>query len=116
MPISLEPDKRFPVVLDCDKDKPKESRPTFYVLSQTMRGHEAILQTIDCKYEADITVAEVFERTCQKISEVLVGWSNMGNAVFGQTDIRDLLTYDEAVELLRKIGRNSHIEPEEKKS
>ena len=116
MPISLEPDKRFSVVLDCDAAKPKESRPTFFVLSQTMRGHKEILDVIDCRYQEEITVDEIFELTCKKLSEVIVGWSNMGDHVFGQSDLRDLLTFNEATELLRKVGRNSHVEPEEKKS
>lgn len=116
MPISLEPDKRFPIVLDSDMDKPKESRPTFWAKSQTMRGHEDVLAAIDYKHEPEVTVADIFEKTCSKLSEVIVAWSNMGQHVFGETQYKDLLTYDEAVELLRKVGRNAHIEPEEKKS
>jgi hypothetical protein len=27
-----------------------------------------------------------------------------------------MLTYQEAIELLQKVGRNTHLEPEEKKS
>ena len=116
MPISLEPDKRFAIVLDSDKDKPKETRPTFWAKSQTMRGHESVLETIDYKHEPEVTVAEVFEKTCAKLEQVIVGWSNMGSHKFGETRYQDLLTYDEAMELLRKVGRNAHMEPEEKKS
>ena len=116
MPISLEPDKRFAVVLDSDKDKPKESRPVFWAKSQTMRGHESVLESVERMYDPEATVAEVFEAVCQKLSEVIVGWENMGQFVFGQHDFRDVLTHLEALELLRKVGRNSHLEPEEKKS
>ena len=116
MPISLEPDKSFAVVLDGDKDKPADSRPTFYAKSQTMRGHESVLEVIDSKHLPDVTVADVFSRTCDKLSEVICDWSNMGSFVFGKAELKDLLTYQEAVELLQKVGRNSHVEPEEKKS
>lgn len=116
MPISLEPDKRFPVVLDCDKDKPKESRPTFYVLSQTMRGHLQILETLDKWSEDGVTPAALFEATCEQLTRIVAGWQHMGQYEFGKADLRDMLTYSEARELLRKCAYNSHLEQEEKKS
>ena len=115
MPISLEPDKRFSVVLDCDAAKPKESRPTFFVLSQTMRGHLQILEALDKWSENDITPAALFEATCVELTRVVSGWSNMGNFKFGESDLRDMLTYSEARELLRKVAYNSHLDQEEKK-
>jgi hypothetical protein len=116
MPISLEPDKRFAIVLDSDIDKPKESRPTFWAKSQTMRGHESVLEAIEFMYKPDATVAEVFKSVCDKLTEVIVGWDNMGPFVYGQHGFAEVLTHLEALELLRKVGRNSHLEPEEKKS
>lgn len=116
MPISLEPDKRFAIVLDSDMDKPKESRPTFWAKSQTMRGHESVLETIEFMYKPEVTVAEVFKVVCDKLDEVIVGWENMGQFVFGQHKFGEVLTHLEALELLRKVGRNTHLEPEEKKS
>ncbi len=115
MPISLEPDRRFSVVLDSDAAKPKESRPTFYALSQTMRGHLQILETLDKWSENDITPAELFEATCVQLTRVVSGWSHMGQFKFGEADLRDMLTYSEARELLRKVAYNTHLEQEEKK-
>jgi hypothetical protein len=46
MPVFLEPDQSFPIVLDCDKDKPKESQPTFLVKSQSMRGQREVLRVL----------------------------------------------------------------------
>lgn len=116
MPISLEPNKRFAVVLDGDAEKPMHERPVFYCHSQTMRGHLAILETLDKWNEPDITPAKLFEATITVLQQVIVGWSCMGSYVFGETDLRDLLSYDEARQLLRKIAYNTHLDTEEKKS
>lgn len=116
MPISLEPDKRFAIVLDSDMEKPKESRPTFWAKSQTMRGHESVLGAIDSMHAPEATVADCFNAVCAKLDEVIVGWENMGEFIFGKTSFREVLTHLEAMELLRKVGRNTHLEPEEKKS
>jgi hypothetical protein len=116
MPISLEPDKRFSVVLDGDAEKPMHERPIFYVHSQTMRGHLSILQTLDKLRDEGMTPAELFEATIKELERVIVGWSCMGKYIFGQTDLRDLLSYEEARQLLRKVAYNAHIDTEEKKS
>jgi len=116
MPISLEPNKRFAVVLDCDAEKPMHERPLFYVNSQTMRGHLSILETLDKWNEDGITPAQLFESTITELNRVIIGWSCMGSYTFGETDLRDLLSYDEARQLLRKIAYNTHLDTEEKKS
>ncbi len=115
MPISLEPDKRFPVVLDCDKDKPAESRPTFFVRSQTMRGHQAILDTLDKWNEPEVTVSAIFATACDELQRVVIGVANMGGFEVGG-NFQDLLSYNEARELLRKIANNTYLDPDEKKS
>jgi len=116
MPISLEPNKRFDVVLDSDIDKPSGQKPTFHCASQTMRGHLAILETLDKWFEDGVTPAQLFDATIAELNRVIVGWSAMGSHVFGQTDLRDVLTYEEAREVLRKVAYNVHMTIEEKKS
>lgn len=116
MPISLEPDQIFSVVLDCDVDKPIESRPTFLCKSQTMRDHLKILQTLDRWHETGVTPEELFNATCSEIKRVVTAVRNMGSFDLKTGDLGDLLTYDEARELLRKIGSNAHLKLDEKKS
>jgi hypothetical protein len=112
MPISLEPDKRFPIVLDCDIDKPEESRPTFYALSKSMRDHEDLA----VRYDADhATVPEFFDAVCEILKDCIVDVKNMGKPI-GEIDFRSLLTVAEARELIRKVMHNSHLTTEEKKS
>jgi hypothetical protein len=116
MPISLEPNKRFAVVLDGDADKPMHERPIFYVHSQTMRGHLSILEALDRWSDPEVTPATLFEATIKELERVIVGWSCMGSYVFGQTDLRELLSYDEARQILRKVAYNMHLTSDEKKS
>jgi len=114
MPISLEPDRRFPIVLDSDKDKP--SVPTFYARSQPMRGQESIGEVLSKLHEPDIREQELFEITIAELNRVLIGWENMGGHVFGESDLRDVLNYAEARELLRKVAFNAYLDAAEKKS
>jgi hypothetical protein len=114
MPAFLEPNQKFPVVLDIDKDKPEELRPTFFVTSLSMREQERLSDGLDESIKKD-TTKEIFQATCELLSKYLVGWKNMGQFEFG-CDVQEFLTHGEARELLRKILANQHVQPEEKKS
>ena len=116
MPISLEPNKKFSVVLDGDAQKPMHERPVFYANAQTMRGHLSILLALDKWNEKGITPEKLFEQTIIELERVIIGWSCMGKYEFGKTDLRELLTYDEARQILRKVAYNMHLDTEEKKS
>lgn len=115
MPIFLEPDHAFKVVLGSDKDKPPGERPTFVVKSQSMRGHQSIAVVLDKLHEDEATVEELFALTSAKLAEVVMGWHNMGGIKPG-TDFREFLTYQEARELLMLVMHNQHVTPDEKKS
>ena len=115
MPIFLEPDQTFEVVLASDQDKPAETRPTFLVKSQSMRGHRRIAEVLDKLHEPEALVADLFQMTADKLSDVVVGWRNMGDVKY-PTDFQDFLTYQESRELLRKVMHNQHVTAEEKKS
>ena len=115
MPIFLEPDKKFDVVLSADRDKPADKRPTFMVRSQSMRGHQEIAEVLDKLHESEATVESLFELTSAKLAEVVTGWRNMGD-VKPATDFRDFLTYQEARELLMLVMHNQYVTPDEKKS
>lgn len=113
MPLSLEPDKRFPIVLESDIDKPIESRPTFYALSKSMRGYESLAERYD-NLPTDSVVSH-FDAIVELLKENIVDASNMGKP-FAEIDYRELLTIAEAKELIRKVMANQHVSPEEKKS
>lgn len=117
MPISLEPGQKYPIVLDCDQDKPEATRPTFYAKSQSMRGQQKVGQVLDLWAENEkLTLAELFDATVEVLGSVIIGWSNMGEIEYSTEAFRDVLTFQEARELLRKVMYNQHVTPEEKKS
>lgn len=117
MPLFLEPDQKFPIVLDGDASKPKGEQPTFYARSQSMRGQQRIGQVLDLwTTNPDISIEELFAQTVEVLAGVIVGWSNMGGRDFDESALADVLSYSEARELLRKVMYNQHITAEEKKS
>lgn len=115
MPKALEPNRDFPVVLESDMDKPAATRPTFWVKSMSMRQQLDFAEQIDAANDYDNT-KELFDRNCELIESKIVRWDNMGGFVLGECDLRDVLSYNEARELLRKIQANAHVSIEEKKS
>ncbi len=115
MPLCLEPNQRFPIVLDIDADKPVESRPTFFVVSLSMREQMKLSAGMDAALSHDSTEA-IFDATCKLLDNYLVGWENMGPHDYSGANAADFLTHAEARELLRKILGNSHVSLEEKKS
>ncbi len=117
MPLFLEPGQQYPIVLDCDANKPVETRPTFFAKSQSMRGQQKIGQVLDLWTDKpEITIQELFDQTIQVLDGVVVGWKNMGDIAFSNDALRDVLAYSEAREILRKVMFNQHITADEKKS
>jgi len=114
MPISLEPNLKFPVVLDSDADKAADVRPTFYSRSLTMREQQKLSEEMDESLSKN-TTNEIFDATCELLRKHLIGWVNMGSFVFGESDVQSLLSHNEARELLRKILANQFVQADEKK-
>jgi hypothetical protein len=116
MPVFLEPDQKFPIVLECDKTKPIESRPTFYAKSQSMRGQRRIAAVLDRLTEdKEVTADQLFDDAVEALGSVLTGWVNMGQP-YTKEALEDVLSYAEARELLRLVSYNQHVTLEEKKS
>lgn len=117
MPIFLEPDQKFPIVLDCDKDKPLDVRPTFFAKSQSMRGQRRIATVLDrFTTDKDVTPDQLFDDAVDALFSVLVGWKNMNGIEYSREALLDVLAYSEARELLRLVSYNQHVTIEEKKS
>jgi hypothetical protein len=113
MPIFLEPDQRFPVVLECDKDKPAESMPKFLCKSQSSRGMLRIAEVLDRDYTHSL--AEAVDVIAEEVMEHCVGWEHIPHE-FTLENVKLVLHYYEMRELLRKIAMNQHVQAEEKKS
>ena len=114
MPASLEPNQRFPVVLDIDADKPVASRPTFYVVSLSMREQQRLGDELNAAIALD-TTEKIFAATCDLLTKYVSDWKNMGRYKY-PCDFQDFLSHSEARELLRKILHASYVSDDEKKS
>jgi hypothetical protein len=116
MPVFLEPDQKFPIVLACDKDKPAESRPTFFAKSQPVRGQRRIANVLDrLTQDKEVTSDQLFDDAIEELGRVLTGWQNMGQP-YSKEALEDVLNYQECRELLRLVSYNQHVTLEEKKS
>jgi len=117
MPLFFEPGQKYPIILDSDADKPIDVQPTFYARSQSMRGQQRVGTVLDLWTSSpNISIAELFDETIAVLAEVFVGWQNMGGKEYSADAMREILTYTEARELLRKVMFNQHITATEKKS
>lgn len=117
MPAFLEPSQTFPVVLEIDKDKPKDVQPTFMAVALSMREQRKLLTMLD-RLNEDYYKShdDAFKDAVETLSKVVTGWKNMGSLVFSPESFEDVLSYTEARELLRKVANNQHVQLEEKKS
>lgn len=116
MPLFLEPEQRFPIVLDSDKDKPAATRPTFYAKSQSMRSQRKLFEEINSVFDwENKTTEQIFAESKETLFKNLLGWANMGGYEFSLESIEEVLSLQEVREILRKISTNQHVGPEEKK-
>ena len=115
MPLALEPGKKLPIVLDSDMHMPLESRPTFFFPSVSNRKYTELQEAIDDCWNHP-TATDICKAVCEMLKKHCQGWKNMGEFEFGVADFMDLLTNQEAQQLLRKYLANQHVTTEEKKS
>lgn len=108
MPIYLEPGHTFPVCLDADESK--SPRPTFYVLTQSMRGQRQIADVLDKLEEESVTTSELFDATIAQLERVIARTDHMPGFT------ADSLSYSEARELLRKVMYNQQLDHDSKKA
>lgn len=114
MPQSLDPGASYPIALDADKEIAAEKRPTFFVRGLTMRDQQILGDALNASLELT-TTEEIFSATCELLTKYLTGWKHMGQFEF-PSELRDVLSHQEARELLRKILHGSYVTPDEKKS
>lgn len=116
MPKFLEPDQRFPIVLEGDKDK--ANPPTFFAKSQSMRGQMQLNAKFDelIDHNKHQSTEELFAEVVATLATVVIGWQNMGDIPFSVDAFYDVLDSTEAFELLRKVQYNQHVDLEAKKN
>lgn len=114
MPRALEPGATFDVVLESDKDKPKETRPTFVygaLSGRQWRELAALWDAIDTTPGAAAQCDLLFNAARTNLK----GWRNMvnpetGNAIaFDARDLDKLIDVAEAHEIIGALRTNGRL-------
>jgi len=119
MPIAVEPNKSFRVVLKSDADKPIESQPYFLFRYLSGRDWRSLTEKVNKLGDKD-TGKSALDGIFDILQFGLVGWKNMiapdGQPIlYDPAELDRLLTITESNELLIKF-RNQGIEAEELKN
>ncbi len=121
MPRALEPGRVFDIVLESDKDKPKETQPAFQY--RTLNGREwRKIASVQDRLETDESfnrASEVLDVIYDACSTGLVGWKNMvgpdGPISFDPANLDLVVDPVEARDLLLKVMAASQVDVEDKK-
>ena len=114
MPRALEPGAAFDVVLDCDKDKPKETRPTFVygaLNGRQWRELAALWDSID----NTPGVAAQCDALFNAARTNLKGWRNMVNPetgkpiAFDAKELDSIIDVAEAHEIIGALRTNGRL-------
>ena len=118
MPLALEPNRTFPVILETDQNKP-EPRPTFYFKYLSGREWKSVAELSDQLFGAASGAAAI-DLIFGSLAKGLVSWENMVDPdthdpiPFNVTELDSIITLTEAHELMEKF-RNQGLEVEDKK-
>lgn len=109
MPLGLDKNKNFRIVLMSDKKKTEEIQPAF--LFKHITGNEWFeLATLDDQMQAIKGSVEAGEHTFKTVSKFLMGWENMfgleGEAIEYDPDkLKGIINVIEAQELIQRLLR-----------
>lgn len=121
MPLVCEPNATFDYVLECDRDKPLESRPTFvfrYLNCRKWRELAAISDSLGSGKSGP----EVMDICLKVITEIITDWRNITDAngqelPYNPDNLADILTMSEVQEMmLAGITQQSVSDEDKKKS
>ncbi len=102
MPVALDPSKRFEIVLDSDKDKPKETQPRFFCRVLSSAAWKEIIN-IGEQARGSTDGREIISSVFAALKMAIVDWQNMGEHAFSQNAFELILDPVEARELLGKV-------------
>lgn len=107
MPLALEPNATFDVVLDSDKTKPKGTRPTFVCRYLSCRTWREVAETIQNLEEDNADGPAVMKLVIEQLNKCVVGWRNMAapgekSIRFSLNELPAVIDLFEAMELLKK--------------
>lgn len=115
MPLALDPEARFELVLESDADKPAGERPTFVCRFMPNRDWKVVAHVADRIGEL---AAEGIEAMLTQMEDALalalVDWRHMGGIDYARERIPDVLTPGELVELIQKAVQQTSVSVAEK--
>lgn len=122
MPLALDTNERFSVVLESDLGKPEGERPTFTFRFLSIREWREVAKVGDDKAALDAMAPDdALDAILDAIRLNLVGWRHMkdrrGKPIeFSYTELDTVLTLGEAWELYYSARRQNRLDPESKKN
>ena len=112
MPLALEPNETFELILESDKDKPREIQPRFIYRHLTCRQHRYIAKfrerLEELKKDASTAIDNMMDEIKKTATINLAGWVNMNDAdgkpiPFDIEKFEDIVGLAEANELIFKL-------------
>lgn len=119
MPKGIDPNQKYKVVLDSDKEK--TSPPTFIYRYLTGRQQLAAIEKYDNIDDKNSSQIENIRKTFNLAREHLIGWDNIidpisgGCIEFNPDHLEDICTVLEAMELCQKVLYGQVLDLESKK-
>jgi hypothetical protein len=119
MPIALDPNKRFSVVLKSDRVGPEDQRPTFHCRYLSGREWLAVAELNDALLNSK-TSREALETMYRLVGSSLTGWSNLRQAdgteiAYDPTKLPDILNPAEIKEVLEAVMASIRPTADDKK-
>ena len=117
MPIALDPNQTFDVVLKSDQGKDAKIRPTFEFRHLTSRQLRQAMQFGDDRDALEeMTFDEIANKLETILTEHLAGWRYMPPAPEHDPSVGDLCTMDEMWELYYAMRSGASLKVESKKN
>lgn len=120
MPRALEPNQRFPYVLQFDRDKPEGEQPTFWFRSLSMREWKTLARLYDALDQDN--VVKRLDDVIAAIRIGLVGWNNLIDPDTGEQipyapdELERLIDPFEANELFEALVGQNRATADDKKN
>lgn len=117
MPRSLDPNSRITMVLACDQDKPKETRPEIYAKAPTLGTQRVLVRTL-AKFRSGVSIADydsITDSLLDAAEMCLTGWKNIPTE-FSRKGIEDVLNLEEIAEVIGFLASASASATDKKKS
>ena len=116
MPIALDPEQTFEVVLKTDQSKPPESRPVFLFRHLTARQLRRIAKLGDDREALKAsTVDKITDDLIATIGEALAGWRHIDRE-FSAESLDTICTIGELWELYYAMRSGGSLDVESKKN